>query len=213
MRNKRRNTSSGHTLVELLVSLAMFEVIGLGLFSFVGSALHTIGVEGRASEAAQELREALEVMTTELRMSSGVSPYIVGTSPSSVTCSSAVSVTSTKVKFMVAQDESTASSSGLQTYYVGYWYDSSKKQLLRGEIQSSSNTSCVIPAGDPTSSSIAKVIAENVIAIDGDGNGTVDPAFSVSGNSIAVNLGVQIDAPNGDSIVQAMPTSILRRTP
>lgn len=202
---------SGFTLAELLVSLSIFSLLGMSFVTFSTSALQRLSVENRISSASQELMNGLELLSSELRMSSSVSPYLVGTTATVVTCGSALSVTTTKVKFLVVQDENVASTWGLQPYYVGYYYNSATKQLLRGEIAGASITNCTLPAGDPTGVTYAKVLAENVVQIDADGNGTLDPVFSTSGNSIVVNLGVQITGVKNTVVTQKMPTTIYRR--
>ena len=121
-------------------------------------------------------------------------------------------MTSTKLKFLTVQDETAPSTSGVQPYYVGYWYDSATKRLLRGEIAGTTISNCTLPVGDPTTSAIAQVLVENVVPIDGNLDGTIDPVFSTSGNSVLVNLGVQTTGTDGASIVQPMPITILRRT-
>ena len=189
LRNLERNLMQlrqehGFTLAEMLVSLGMFAVLGMSFISFSTSALHTLSSEDRAALATQELRSAEQLMSSEYRMSSSISPYIVGTTSSVVTCTSALAVTATTVKFLVVQDETATSTSGIQPYYVGYKYDSATKQLLRGEIPGTSITNCTPPAGDPTSSTYAKVVAENVVQIDADGNGSIDSPFVVNGNAI-----------------------------
>jgi hypothetical protein len=199
-------------MVELLVSLGMFSVIGAGFLMFVGSAAKTTAIENRASLASQELKNALKLLATEVKMSSVISPYLVGNTAATVTCSSAVAVTSTTLKFVVVQDEVAAATFGIQPYYVGYLYDSTSRRLLRGEIAGTTTTSCTLPAGDPTTTTYTQVLAENVVQIDGNGDGVVDPAFTTSGNSILINLGTSVTGGDGLQIIQNFPMTIYRRT-
>lgn len=210
MRNRGRQR--GFTLTELMVGLGMFGAIGLGMASISSSVLRDIAMEGRASTATQGLKGALDLLSTEMRMSSSLSPYLVGTSAAAVTCNSAFYLTSSTLRFMVVQDESAAATSGLQPYYVGYWYDPGTRRLLRGEIPGTTISSCTLPAGDPASATYATVLAENVVRVDGNGDGIADAAFTASGSTINVNLGVEIAGPNGVNIVQPLPVSIMRRT-
>ena len=60
-------------------------MIGLAFLSFITSVVHTTALENRASLATQELKNSLALLGTELRMSSAVSPYIVGNTASVVT--------------------------------------------------------------------------------------------------------------------------------
>ena len=209
---KQRHQQRGFTLIEMMVGLGMFSVLAFGMASVSSSVLRDIAVEGRASNATQGLKGALELLSTEMRMSSSVSPYLVGTSAAAVTCSGAFNLSTTQLRFMVVQDESTASTSGLQPYYVGYRYDAATKRLLRGEIPGTTISSCTVPAGDPASSTYATVLAEHIVQVDGDGDGTVDAAFTGSASTININLGVEIEGPNGVNLVQPVPISIMRRT-
>ena len=110
----------GFTLVELMVSLGLFGIIALAMTSFTSQALQTVGVESRVSLASLEAKNAVAILGSELRMSSSVSPYIPGNTPSLTKCSGSVSVTSTTLKFLVTQDdESAVSASGIRSYYVG----------------------------------------------------------------------------------------------
>ncbi len=208
----KKNLQNGFTLMELMVGLAIFGVVGLSLVAFSSMALRTMGIESRSAIATEELRNALTLMSTELRMSSSLSPYIVGTTASAVNCSSAFALTATTLKFLVVQDEAAAATAGIQPYYVGYRYDPATRRLLRGEIAGATILSCVPPTGDPTNITTAQVLAENVWPIDSDGNGVLESVFVANGNSVGVNLGIQINGGGGRSISQAMPISIFRRS-
>lgn len=203
----------GFTLVELMVSLGLFGIIALAMTSFTSQALQTVGVESRVSLASLEAKNAVAILGSELRMSSSVSPYIPGNVPSLTKCSGSVSVTSTTLKFLVTQDdESAVAASGIRSYYVGYKYDSATGKLLRGEIQGSSTTSCTLPVGDPTSATYAKPLADRVVQIDADNDGTLDPLFSLSGEVLTISIGVEVPRPAGgtSAIQQFVSKAFLR---
>ena len=114
---------------------------------------------------------------------------------------------------MVVQDDSAATTSGIQPYYVGYWYDSTTSKLYRGELSGTSITSCTLPVGDPSASPTAVVLADNVVQVDNDKNGSLDPVFAASGNNLVVNLGIRSTGGNNQtSITQPISLTILRRT-
>jgi Tfp pilus assembly protein PilV len=202
---------AGFTITELLVSMIMFAVVGMGLFAFTSKSLRTLGLESRGTQAMGELKNAVTLLSTELRMSSSISPYLVGTNAAAVTCTSALNVTSTTVRFLVAEDDATAVN-GLHPYYVGYLYDSAQKKLLRGEITSASNTSCILPAGNPASSAVAVTLAENVVAIDSNEDGSIEPVFQLSGDELIVNLGIEVQGSDGLVMTQPITSRIYLRT-
>lgn len=191
--SRRLHSGRGFTLSELMVGMFLLSFLGMTIAAFSKDVLHRAGLQTNLSLASMELRNALDVMSAELRGSASISPYLVGNNAATVTCTSNLSVSSTSVKFLVVEDDSTSSTSGLKPYYVGYSYDSTKRQLLRGEIAAPSVTACSLPAGDPTSTTYAKVIASDVNQIDADGNGSLDPVFSLSGNQLSVNLGLAVN--------------------
>ena len=202
-------SAKGFTLVEMLVGLTMFSVFSLGLVAYMGSTFQRTNLENRTAIAAQELYNAIELMSNELRMSSVVSPYLPGIDATLVDCSAALSVTNNSVKFLVVHD-STATR-GLSAYYVGYTYDASTNELLRGEIAKTSTTDCTLPGGDPTSSSIAKTIASRVVLLDRDSNGSDDPVFVLSGTGVSVNLAVEYESPSGEKVTQDVSTTVRMR--
>lgn len=205
------SAEQGFTISELLVSMTLFSVVGLGLASFSNSVLRTVSIESRATSATEELRNAVSLLSSELRMSQSLSPYLVGDLSSVVTCSGAFSVSSSAVKFIVVEDDSSATTSGLQPYYVGYSYDASTETLYRGEVAASSITACSIPSTDPTSAGVRQILAESVIPVDGNGDGSIDPVFEFTGSVLRVNLGVRIDGAGGTKIEQAIPAQIAIR--
>ena len=211
MNEQRRRTQAGTTLVELLVGLSLASIGSLAMVSFLTSAMRSSSAEVRASKASMELRNAINILASEARMSSSVSPYLVGDNAVVVTCTGSVAVTSTTVRFLVTEDDP-AAPSGMTSYLVGYRYDPSTRRLIRGEIPRSSFTSCALPAGDPTDGTNGRTIAENVVAVDGDNNGSVDPVFVLSGNRLTVNLGVRVAVDNDRVVLQSQDTRVYFRT-
>ena len=201
--------SSGFTLIELLVSMVMFSVVSLGFISFISNTFRKLSLETRTSAAAQELKNAVNLLSNEFRISAVVSPYLPGNTPATVTCSAARTVTSTSLRFLVSHDESV--SYGLHPYYVGYIYDAASRELRRGEISSVAVTNCTLPVGDPTSATYATVIARDVVQIDADGNGVLDPIFSLSGNQLTVNLKISLTGPGGWKSKQNVSARIFER--
>lgn len=202
---------SAFTLLELLVGMMIFGIVSMGIATFAGGALRNLGTQNRVSHSGAELRQALALLSTELRMSGSVSPYLVGTSAGAVTCTGSLAVTSTSIKFVVVNDDSSSSTNGLKAYYVGYKYDPSSKQLLRGEIAKAGVSDCSLPAGDPTSSTYAKPIAENVVQFDADGNGSLDAAFALSSDVLSVKLGIEIEGAGGEKATDYTSTKIYVR--
>lgn len=206
------NREQGFTLIELLVGLLLFGVVGMSLVSFATGSFRNLGIQNRASSAGNELRHAIDLLATELRMSGSVSPYLVGNTASTVTCSGALAVTSTTVKFLVVNDDASSTTSGVKAYYVGYKYDAAKKELLRGEINKTVLTNCTLPVGDPTSATYAHVIAENVEKIDNDNNGTLDNPFSMASNVLTVHLGIKVEGSGGETSTDNIVTQVFVRT-
>jgi hypothetical protein len=197
----------------LLVSIVLFSVAGLSMVSVATSSLRTMTAESKSSLAGLQLRNALDLLSSELRASSAISPYLTGYDPTAVNCRGQVSVSSTSVRFLVVEDDSTATTtSGIKPYYVGYSFNAATGELLRGEIAASSVTSCSVPAGNPSAAPTARLLAKNVVRVDNDGNGSLDSPFSISGDTLTVSLGIETD-PHGDRAVnQDFTTKILLRT-
>jgi len=188
-----RRGERGTTLMEMLVSMAMFSVVGVGLVGVSTSALRDLSLESRTTLETFELKRGLELLSTELRMSSMLSPYLPGTVETAANCSSAVAVTARTIRFFVAVDEPNATGTGgLRPYYVGYRYDPTTRQLLRGEIAAASLFSCDASIGDPTSASVARPVATDVIELDSNGDGTAENAFTFANGELTVNLGARI---------------------
>lgn len=188
---RSRNAERGFTLAELLVGFMLFGVVALAMVSFSTQVIYDVGLENRATLNNLDLRNALELMKAEARMSSSLSPYLPGNVSAMSNCPSLVQVTATTVKFLVVDDDATATGlSGMRPYYVGYRYDSATKQLYRGEAAMSSVTSCpAVGSTDPSASPLAKVLVRNVSQVDSDGNGVLDTVFSYSGGVLTVHLG------------------------
>ena len=202
----------GFTLTEMLVGVLLLSIVSVTVASFSNSVLRRAGTETKVSSAAMELKSALSLMSSEIRSSATISPYLMGISPGTVTCTAAFAVTSTTVKFLAVEDDSSATSSGLSPYYVGYKYDATNNQLLRGEIAAPSTTACTLPSGDPTSSTYAKVIARDVTQIDANHDGTLDTVFSMSGNLLTVNLGIKLNSSGTTTVTYGPQTQIYVRT-
>ena len=206
----------GFTLMEMLVGLGLFSIIGLGMGKFLTQTFRRVGSENRSAIASMELRSALNLLASELRMGGAVSPYLPGIDPTLVTCTASISVTTTSVRFLVVHDEA-SSASGLRAYYVGYRYDPLTKQLLRGEVASTSTMACVVPATDPTLSPTAQILAENVEAVDFDNNGTNESVFAYTAPTLTVTLGAVVDTREGtlaapNKITQKVRTQIFVRS-
>jgi len=199
-------------MVELLVAMFLFGVFGLSAVSLASSAFRDLGIESNLNLAALELNRALGLLSSELRMSSTLSPYLPGNNAALSDCSSAVAVTATTIKFFVVEDDPGASTtSGVQAYYVGYKYDSASQQLLRGEISVNSLTNCAVPATDPTTSAYAKPLAGRVVPVDTNSDGVAEAAFVRTGSTIAVNLGVSARGAAQLSKLQKLPTQAFSR--
>lgn len=201
----------GFGVAELLVSVMIFGIAILAIASFTNLTFANLGAENRASSSMRELRSAIALMSAELRMSSNVSPYLPGNTPSSVNCTAQISATATSIKFLVVHDDS-AAAGGIQPYYVGYTYDAATRQLRRGEIPGVSITGCGLPAGDPVSGSYARVVADRLFPWDADKNGVADPVFSYSGGVLTVNLAVQAEGAQNFDRSQGLSTKIFART-
>ena len=198
----------GFTVVELLVSMLMFAVISAGLAQSMSAVFKGIGREYRLSTAVQEARLALGTVSAELRMASAVSPYLPGNDPDIVTCAANFSMTPDSIKFLLVHD-SNAGTNGLAAKYVSYSYDEDTQSLLRGEIDSASNVSCSVPTGDPLD--VATPIAQKIIRIDYDDDGTPDEIFRVLGNSLVITYGIEVTGDSGTKLSQKFQTTVLLR--
>jgi prepilin-type N-terminal cleavage/methylation domain-containing protein len=207
----RGKVQKGFTLVELLVGLAIFSTLSLGVVTVLSQIFGRLAAETRAASAAAEMANIGNLLGTELRLGAAVSPYLPGTNTALSVCSSAVSVTSTTLRFLLVHDDATATN-GRRVLYVGYQYNSGTGQLLRGAVQAPSIMGCTLPAADPLAAGTAFVILDNVTQIDGDGNGSIDPVFALSTSVLTFNLGVTIPQRDGSNIRQKYSTKFLMRS-
>lgn len=83
--------------------------------------------------------------------------------------------------------------------------------LYRGEVPAGSTTSCTLPGSDPLASGVKQILARNVISVDFDNDGSVDPVFSFSSPRLQVNLGIRVTGPDNVSIQQKVSDGILIR--
>ncbi len=180
----------GFGVTELLISVFIFGLALLATSSFTSLTFGNLGIENRMSSSIREVRNAINLLSAELRMSSNISPYIPGNSPNLADCSDFIETTTTSIKFLVVHDDYSANN-GMQPYYVGYSYNPANNTLMRGEIPAPTTTTCSIPAGDPTSTQYAKTIAQRVFQTDIDDDGTIEPVFNFNNGILTVNLGIE----------------------
>ncbi len=208
---KTIHSQSGFTITELLVGMSLFSVVSLGMATFMQQTLQKTALETRAAQAAQELENATTLITNEMQMSAVVSPYLPGTNPENVNCSTATSVSGgDTLRFMVAHDDKTASN-GIRSYYVAYVYDSDNGELLRGEVTKADTTNCAVPAQDPAHSDVLQTVAKNIVQIDTNGDGTDESVFALANGTLTVNLGMEVSGPNDTSVTQQISTQVVAR--
>lgn len=201
----------GFGVAELLVSVTIFGIALLAIGSFTNLTFANLGAENRASSSMRELRSAISLMSAELRMSSNISPYLPGDTPASVNCTAQITADATNIRFLVVHDDASVAG-GIQPYYVGYTYDAVNRRLLRGEIPGVTITGCGLPAGDPTTITYARVVADRVFPWDADGNGADDPVFAYSAGILTVNLSVQVTGAQNAARFQGLSTKIFARS-
>src|SRR5215813_7297540 len=97
----RMRNEEGFTLAELLVSMVVFSIFAMGAVMYLTQNLQRLGTEVRLSMASQEMRNAVNLISSELRMASTVSPYLPGNTSATVTCGANFTSNSTSVKFLV----------------------------------------------------------------------------------------------------------------
>jgi len=213
MDNKKfkKFNQKGFGITELLVSVMIFSLVLLSISAFSNITLVNLGTENQMSSAARELRTAMNLLSSELRMGASVSPYLPGNTPATVNCLAQIVATSTTIKFLVVHDDNSVSP-GIQPYYVGYSYDSINKQLLRGEVAALSTTSCGLPGPDPLSIIYSRVLADKVTTYDSNGDGLLEPVFALSNGMLTVNLAVDIKGANKSTRSQGIKTTIFTRT-
>ncbi|MCC6954555.1 MAG: hypothetical protein IT290_10595 [Deltaproteobacteria bacterium] len=182
---------AGVTLTELLVGMTLFGVVGGTLAVAMTSTLKTLGREYRLASATEGVRLAVDVISSEMKMAAHASPYVVGVDASLSNCTSTIDVTPYRVTFLVSQDDP-AAANGLKSYKVGYGYDSTSQTLYRGVIDGTTVTECLAPGGDPHGALVRSPIAEKVIPVDYDGDGTVDPVFERDITKLTITVGIQV---------------------
>lgn len=201
----------GLGLVEVLVSIFIFSIAIVSIAAFNKLTFGNLGAENRISSSMRELKNAVGLLSAELRMSASISPYLPGNLPATVNCLSTIQASSNSISFLVVHDDSTASD-GIQPYHVGYIYDSTTHQLRRGEIPGTTTRSCSFPGGDPTSAQTAKVIADHVYPRDVNGDGVAEPIFTYANGRLDINLSVEAPGPKGFERNQGISTRIFTRS-
>jgi len=88
MDNKKfkKFNQKGFGITELLVSVMIFSLVLLSISAFSNITLVNLGTENQMSSAARELRTAMNLLSSELRMGASVSPYLPGNTPATVNC-------------------------------------------------------------------------------------------------------------------------------
>jgi prepilin-type N-terminal cleavage/methylation domain-containing protein len=209
-RNNNFDHSKGFTILELLVSMSIFAIVSAGIVTYISDTLGRLSIETKSSIAMQELKSAINLLQSEIRMSHAASPYNVGIDASVVTCTSALDTTANSIKFLVSYDDGTATNS-TRSFYVGYQYDPDERILYRGEVPTGSVASCTLPGTDPLSTSVRRVIATDVTNIDSNLDGTLDNIFSLNSNQLAVRIGVEVVGHSGLRVVQQVINNIAVR--
>jgi hypothetical protein len=204
-------SQKGIGLVEVLVSIFIFSIAIVSIAAFNRLTFGNLGAENRISSSMRELKNAVGLLSAELRMSASISPYLPGNLPAVVNCLTSIQSSNNSISFLVVHDDS-AADDGIQPYHVGYTYNSDTHQLLRGEIPGITTRSCLFPGGDPTSSQIAKVIADRVYPRDINGDGIAEPIFSYANGILDINLSVEAPGPKGFERNQGVSTRIYTRS-
>lgn len=207
---KKSNREIGFTLIELLVGMSIFSVVSLGVVSYMGDAFKRIHIENKSALHSQELRSALNLIASELRMSSNISPYLPGSDTNLLSCSTLISNTDNTLKFIVTHDDDSGTS-GINPTYVGYIYDSDSKELRRGFFEIANHNICTLPLSDPIDDAPTMIIAENVIPVDNNSDGTLDPIFSLNNNILSINMGYESTGAGGIILSQNLSVDILIR--
>ncbi len=197
----------GFSIAEMLVAMSIFAVFGLSVTVFMAQTMNQLSVQSRATLAAQEAQNAMSLIAAELRMSGRVSPYIPGNDAAVVNCTTTTVIAANSIKFLVVHDD-VSSPNGIRAYYVGYVFNAATGQLSRGEVLSSSTSLCSVPGTDPTNATVARTIADNIVAVDIDHNGSNESVFSLAGSVLNINFGVQISGARGVKTTQALHTEV-----
>ncbi len=201
---------TGFTIAELMVGLTLFSILSLGIATYLEVNMRRIGLEHRASHAAQEVQNAVALLTSEYQMSSVTSPYLPGIDSSLSACQGSTTASNSTLRFIVTFDDPDGTN-GYSSYYVGYSYDADEQVLKRGAIPVSYPVNCTLPADDPTDEDNALILAANVVPVDSDGDGAEEPIFSITNNLLRVSLGTTITANSGEEITQIISTDVAVR--
>lgn len=212
MEQTKRQTrcETGFTIAELMVGLTLFSILSLGIATYLEVNMRRIGLEHRASHAAQELQNAVALLTSEYQMSTVTSPYLPGIDSSLSACNGTTSVTNTTLRFLVTFDDPDGTN-GYASYYVGYAYDADENVLKRGSVAVSYPVNCTLPADDPADGDNAQILAANVIQVDSNGDGADEPIFSITDTLLSVNLGTTVTSSNSEEISQVISTDVAVR--
>lgn len=197
--------------MELLVGMGLFTIVSMAAFVVLSQTFRRTGTEGRAAISSLELKNVLQLFATELRLGTAVSPYLPGSNPNAVICATQLAVTPTTVRFLVMHDNA-AAPNGREVNYVGYSYDPATRRLFRGSVPSTNQTGCTLPPNDPLNEANRFVLATNIVRIDGDGNGTIDPMFSLSNGVLNINMGISIGQVEGSPVTQSITSRIFVRS-
>lgn len=204
-----RDSAAGFTLIELLVALFMMSIVVAGVTHTLITRLRRTGYEGRVASAVTEAKQVLTILTTEVRMASSMSPYLLTLNQQVSRCMDAVTVSTNGDSLVVrVSHDSTSGDQGRESYLVGYRYVEATRELLRGEVELSTHTCGEVPGVDPLGVTVAQTIARNMVRIDTDNNGELDPIFERNGSLLLVNLGLEVSTPNAGRTELPLPISI-----
>lgn len=203
----------GFSLIELLVALFMMSIVVAGVTQTLISTLRRTGYESRLSSAVTEAKQVLTILTTEVRMASSLSPYLLTLNQQVSRCLNAVTISSNGSSLIVRVSHDSASGTqGRESYLVGYQYVEATRELLRGEVELSTHSCGEVPGVDPLGASVAQTIARNIVRIDSDGNGQLDPVFERDGSLLLVNLGLEVVTPDSGRTNLPLPMSVSVRS-
>lgn len=201
------SNQTGSSLTEILVSLLMLGFVSSGIASLMTSTYQSLGREYRLAQATENVRLALHVLTSELRMASTVSPYYPGLISSAINCSGSMSVDSNTIEFLLSHDDQ-AGVGGVTPYYIGYKYEPALGRLSRGEVTATSTSACIVPVADPLSIDNLSPIANNVVQVDFNNDGTLEPIFSLAGSVITITLGIEVKGIGDQLVTQPMQAQV-----
>ena len=129
-----RNDNDGFTLVELLISVAIFSFIVGAIFSFSIAQRKYLSVEGQISEMTQNARAAMDMISGELTVAgySPSKPVLNGTDPAFI----AIVLDNTQLQIQADLNENkrtinSAKSGENPNELITYSYDSTEKVIRR----------------------------------------------------------------------------------